>query len=250
MKRDRMMTLQRFISQKAEIETTRISSTCIIFGNSNIRKNTIIDPSVIIGYPIRSKTQKMLVESSTTLSIEQLYDEASSGSIIGKKCHIRAFTTIYENTKLSDKVETGTNVIIREKCRIDSGSIIGSGSILDGDVIIGKNARIQSNNFIPPKIVLGDNIFLGPGVRFANDVYPVSNRLVTTKVEDDVIIGISAVILPGITIGKKAIITAGALVTKNVPNSAVMMGSPAKQIMTRDEYDQKLRRYEQSEINS
>jgi len=239
------MALNRFISQKAVIKSNNISNSSIILGKSHIGENTIIDPFAILGYPIRPKTQKILVESSKTLSLEELFDEGSYGSRIGKNCHIRAFTTIYEETKLGDKVETGTNVIIREKCRIDTGSIIGSGSVVDGDVIIGKNARIQSNNFIPPKIELGDNIFLGPSVRFANDLYPVSNRLVTTKVENDVIIGISAIILPGIIIGKRAVIAAGALVTKNVPNDAVMMGSPAKQIMTREEYDQKLTRYEQ-----
>ncbi len=240
------MTLQRFISSKAEIKSTIVSNACVILGNSNIGKKSIIDPSVIIGYPIRPKTQKIMAEMSTTSSLEQLYDGTSSGSNIGENCHIRAFTTIYENTELADRVETGTNVVIREQCKINSGSIIGSGTIVDGDVIIGKNTRIQSLNFIPPKIEIGDNVFIGPSVRFANDRYPVSNRLIKTTVKDDAIIGISAIILPGIIIGERAVIAAGAIVTKDVPDDMVMMGSPAKQIMTREEYDQKLKSYEQS----
>ena len=239
------MTLQQFISSKALVNSNTVSKSSIIFGKSNIGNNTIIDPSVIIGYPIRSKIQELMTKTSKSSSIEQLYDEASLGSVIGEKCHLRSFTTIYESTELSDRVETGTNVIIREKVKIGSGSIIGSGTVVDGDVLIGKNARIQSLNFIPPKVVIGNNVFIGPGVRFSNDLYPVSQRLIKTEVKDNVVIGISAVILPGIVIGERSVIAAGTLVTKSVPENVVMMGSPAKQVMTREEYDLKLEEYEE-----
>lgn len=241
-----MPETQGFQSKKADLESSFISNTTYIYGPSKIRKNSIIDSFVVIGYPSRAKAKKIIQKEERKIAVEYLYDNISSGSIIGENSHIRPFTTIYEKSFLENHVETGTNVVIREHCRIGSGSVIGSGTILDSDVSVGKNARIQSNNFIPPKIVLKDNIFLGPGVKFANDTYPVSNRLITTLVEDNVIIGIGAIILAGVTIGEGAIIVAGSLVTKSAPSNYVLMGSPAKPIMTREEYELKQKEYETS----
>ena len=237
------MKEQQFISARADIKTKNIANSTLIFGPSIIGQNSIIDPSVIIGYPIRSKT-KLISQNEQSLSLEFLFDESSSGSVIGERNHVRIFTTIYENTQLANDVETGTHVIIREKCQIGSGSIIGSATVIDGDVIIGKNARIQSHNFIPPKVRIGDDVFLGPSVRFTNDIYPVSNKLIETIVKDQAVIGIASIILPGIVIGERSVIAAGSVVTKDVPDDMVVLGSPAKPIMTRDEYDQKKTAYE------
>lgn len=239
-----IMQLPVFRSEQASINSNLIAISSSIFGPSKIGDQTILDPWVIIGYPIRPKTRKMMSNTKKNVALEIYYDKKSSGTTLGDNNHIRAYTTIYENTFLDDNVETGTNVVIREKCSIGAGSIIGSGSILDGGVKIGKNARIQSNNFLPPKIQIGDNVFLGPGVSFANDLYPVSNRLTGTTVKNYAVIGISAIILPGITIGERSVIAAGALVTKDVPDGVVMSGSPAVQVMTREEYNQKKDNYE------
>jgi len=233
-----------FISKKAEIKKSKIALNAIIYGNSYIGTNSILDSFSIIGYPIRSKTKEIMIRKNNQKALEDDYDSISSGSSLGNKNHIRPYTTIYERTVLENNVETGTNVIIREDCFIGEGSMIGSGSVLDGGVRIGKKARIQSMNFIPPKIEIGDNVFLGPSVRFANDTYPVSNKLTGIKVKDNVIIGIGSIILPGITIETGSIIAAGSLVTKNVPENTVIMGSPAKFFMKREVYDKKKKEYE------
>ncbi|MFX0184559.1 MAG: DapH/DapD/GlmU-related protein [Candidatus Hodarchaeota archaeon] len=240
---------QGYQSQKSDVSSSFVASNVCIYGPSKIGENSIIDSFVIVGYPIRPKTQKIASKGEKQASIEKLFDKSSTGSIIGKNNHIRPYTIIYETSILKDNVETGTNVVIREKCFLGQGSIIGSGTVLDSGVTIGKNARIQSNNFIPPKVSLGDNIFLGPGVQFSNDKYPFSNRLISTKVKNGVIIGMGAIILPGIIIGENAVIAAGSIVTKDVPRADVIMGVPAKRIMSREEYDQKQKDYEISSTN-
>ena len=240
-----MFNNQGFKSNKAMLESASIANSCCIYGPSKIGERAIIDSFVVIGYPKRGKTTEFIRKNETIL-IENSFDEISNGSIVGKNNHIRPFTILYEDSNLENDVETGTHVVVRENCHIGSGSIIGSGTILDSGVIIGKDARIQSSNFIPPKITLGNNVFLGPGVRFANDPYPVSSELTTTFVEDNVIIGIGAIILAGITIGENAVIAAGSIVTKNVPKNDVMMGTPARRVMSRKEYDKKQKKYESS----
>ncbi|MHA2226042.1 MAG: DapH/DapD/GlmU-related protein [Candidatus Hodarchaeales archaeon] len=235
-----------FQSNKATLDSPFISQTSIIYGPSRIGGRSIIDSFVIIGYPTRAKTQRLFTEDTEQLSFEQKLDQVSTGSILRKKNHIRPFTTIYESSSLEEGVETGTNVIIRENCQIGKGSIIGSSTVLDGDVRIGKNARIQSQNFIPPRIRIGDDVFLGPAVRFSNDTYPVSKKLISTNVENNVVIGIGAIIISGITIGEGAVIAAGSIVTKNVSSNSVVMGAPARHKMTREEYNSKQKIYENS----
>jgi UDP-3-O-[3-hydroxymyristoyl] glucosamine N-acyltransferase len=114
-----------FISKKAIINSKLISSYAIIYGKSQIETNALIDPYVIIGYPVRSKTKEMISSSNEIIITESTYDRVSIGSTIGRDCHIRSFTTLYENSTLEDGVETGTNVIIREKCVVVSGTIVG-----------------------------------------------------------------------------------------------------------------------------
>lgn len=89
--------------------------------------------------------------------------------------------------------------------------------------------------FIPTGVTIEDNVFVAPGVIFTNDKHPrVSGKwkLLPIKVKEGASIGAGAVILPGITIGKKAIIGAGSVVTKDVPDNAIVAGNPARQLRT------------------
>jgi acetyltransferase-like isoleucine patch superfamily enzyme len=106
---------------------------------------------------------------------------------------------------------------------------------------IGKNCKISSHTFICEGVTIGDECFIGHGVMFINDNYPRSvnesgqletdedwaGRLSITTVGDKVSIGSNATILGGVTIGEKAVIGAGSVVTKDVPPSQIWAGNPA-----------------------
>jgi len=104
---------------------------------------------------------------------------------------------------------------------------------IEEGVEIGKNCKIRPFVFIPSGVKIGDDVFIGPGVIFTNDKYPKARgewKLRETIVEDDVSIGAGAVVLPGVRIGRGAMVGAGAVVTKDVPSNAVVVGNPAKVI--------------------
>jgi acetyltransferase-like isoleucine patch superfamily enzyme len=92
--------------------------------------------------------------------------------------------------------------------------------------------RIQHGAFLPNRARIGDRVFIGPNATFTDDRYPEVNnpryKAEPPIVEDDVAIGAGAVILPGVRIGRGALIGAGAVVTKDVPPSAVVVGNPAR----------------------
>ena len=130
----------------------------------------------------------------------------------------------------------GKNVTIIEPINsyeaiIDSNCFIGPFCEIQKGVKIGKNSRISSHTFICEGVTIGNNVFCAHGVMFINDINPKANNknwvMKKTIVKDGASIGSNATILP-VIIGKNALVGAGAVVTKNVPDNAVIAGNPAK----------------------
>lgn len=105
-----------------------------------------------------------------------------------------------------------------------------------GNPNIGYGCKIQCHVSIPPGWVIGNNVFIGPGARFANDLHPDPlNTYFTPQktgyVEDNAVIGMGALILPGILIGQNAVVGAGAVVTKDVRAFTTVVGNPARELI-------------------
>lgn len=119
-------------------------------------------------------------------------------------------------------------------CTIGDNCMIGTFVEIQKGAVIGNNVRVQSHTFICEGVTVGDNVFIGHGVMFINDKYPkvptTGWKMLPVVVKRGVSIGSNATILGGITIGENALIGAGSVVTKNVPNGAIVAGNPAKVI--------------------
>ena len=124
-------------------------------------------------------------------------------------------------------------------CSIDDGSKIGTFVEIQKGVTIGKNCKISSHTFICEGVHIEDNVFVGHNVSFVNDLMPKATALDRSQTEEDwnlvetflkkgTSIGTSATVLGGITIGENALLGAGAVVTKDVPTNALVLGNPAK----------------------
>ncbi|HEM6635102.1 TPA: WxcM-like domain-containing protein [Acinetobacter nosocomialis] len=115
--------------------------------------------------------------------------------------------------------------VIGENCNICAHTLI------ENDVQIGNNVTIKSGVYVWDGITLEDNVFVGPSVTFTNDKTPRSKQypdeFLKTIVEQGASIGGNATILPGIRIGRNALVGAGAVVTKDVPENAIVVGNPA-----------------------
>jgi len=125
------------------------------------------------------------------------------------------------------------NLVNLYECRVGDNTFIGPFVEIQKGVVIGKRCRIQSHAFICEGVTIGDDCFVGHGVMFTNDLYPVANdpnwKLEKTVVSNKVSIGNNATILP-VKIGEGALVGAGAVVTKDVQQNIVVVGNPARKI--------------------
>jgi len=146
---------------------------------------------------------------------------------------------------VADDVKLGRDVAIFEfvnlyGCEIGDESRIGTFVEIQRDVVVGRRVRIQSHTFICSGVRIEDDVFVGHNVTFINDRHPSAEgartgawTLEPTVVRTGVSIGSGAVILCGLTIGERARIGAGAVVTHDVPPDATVAGVPAEELRTR-----------------
>ena len=147
--------------------------------------------------------------------------------------------TIGEGTKIWHFSHIMSNCVIGEKCNI------GQNVVVSPDVTLGKNVKVQNNVSIYTGVICEDDVFLGPSMVFTNVINPRSavNRkaeYMKTLVKRGASIGANATIVCGHDIGEFAFIGAGAVITKEVPAYALMVGNPAKQIGWMSEFGQRL----------
>lgn len=134
---------------------------------------------------------------------------------------------------------------IMPNCTIGENCNIGQNVVISPEVVLGKNVKVQNNVSIYTGVQCEDDVFLGPSMVFTNVTNPRSavnrkNQYAKTVVKKGASIGANATIVCGHDIGQFAFIGAGAVVTKDVPDYALVLGNPARQTGWMSEYGQKL----------
>ena len=123
-------------------------------------------------------------------------------------------------------------VVALPGAKIGQDCNICSHCLIENDVVIGSRVTVKSGVQLWDGLRVGDDVFIGPNASFANDRFPRSQqkpeKFLITTLHDGVSIGAGAVILPGLEIGRNAMVAAGAIVTRSVPPNAVVVGNPAK----------------------
>jgi acetyltransferase-like isoleucine patch superfamily enzyme len=151
---------------------------------------------------------------------------------IGPGALLRSHTVVYAPNRIGKRFQTGHGVLVREENEIGDDVSIGSGSVVEHHVRIGHRVRLHSNVFVPEYSILEDECWLGPNVVLTNARYPASPQakgdLRGPTVEVRARIGANATLLPGVRIGREALVGAGAVVTRDVAPGTVVAGNPAR----------------------
>jgi len=185
-----------------------------IYPGVEIGEGVTLEPPLVLGKPPRGK------------------EPGELKLVIGNRVTIRPFTTIYAGTVLGDNVQTGQSVSIREDNEIGDGASIGTGAVLEFGNRVGARSRIHSGCFLEMTIIEED-VFVGPRVVFTDDPHPMGcprykECLGGVTVRALAKIGANCTLLPGVEIGRNALIGAGSVVTKSIPAGMVAAGNPAK----------------------
>ena len=144
---------------------------------------------------------------------------------------------ICESTTIGDGTRIWAFAHVLPGARIGSDVNINDGVFVENDVTIGDRVTVKSGVQVWDGVHLADDVFVGPNATFTNDPFPRSKqwpeKFAETHIEAGASIGGGAVILPGLTVGRRAMVGAGSVVTKSVPEYAIVVGNPARKLGVR-----------------
>ncbi len=182
------------------------------------------DGSIVEDHAILGKRPRLSGRSSARGEVGRL--------VLGERVTVCAGAIVFAGASVGDGAILGDQSFVRERSTVAPGSVVGRGSVVDNDVSIGARVRIQTNVYLTAFSVVEDDVFVGPGAMTTNDDTMARHgsdyALRGATLRRACRVGGATVLTPGVEIGEEAFVAAGALVTRDVPARAVVMGVPAR----------------------
>jgi acetyltransferase-like isoleucine patch superfamily enzyme len=203
-------------------DDVEVGGNVVIHPGTHIGAGARIQDGVVIGKPLA------LGKRSTAAR------EAPPPAVIGDGATICAGAVVVAGARLGAGAIVGDQAHVRERAVVGQDSVVGRGSAVDNDVAIGARVRIQTGCYITAHSTIEDDAFVAPGVTLTNDNtmarHPSDYEIRGATLRRACRVGGGVVLLPGIEVGEEAFVAAGAVVTRDVPARAVVMGVPARQV--------------------
>jgi acetyltransferase-like isoleucine patch superfamily enzyme len=210
---------------------------------SDIAETAIVYPGTVVGEGCKILDYAVVGKQPTLSPRSTAKREDLPPLVLGAGTIVSTGAVVFAGTTLGERVIVGDQACVRERCTIGDDVVIGRGSLVENDTSVGALTKIQAHAYITAYSLLEDNVFIAPCVITTNDNYMGRTEKRHELIKGPTIrrgarVGGGSVLLPGIEIGEEAFIGAGAVVLRDVPAKAVMVGSPARQI--RDVPDEEL----------
>jgi acetyltransferase-like isoleucine patch superfamily enzyme len=202
---------------------TEVADTAIVYPGTVLGEGCKVLDYAVVG------KQPTLSPRSTAKREELPPLELGAGTIVSTGAVVFAGTTVGE------RVTVGDQACVRERCTIGDDVVIGRASLVENDTSVGARTKIQANAYVTAYSLLEEDVFIAPCVVTTNDNFMgrTEKRLELMKgptIRRGARVGGGCVLLPGIEIGEEAFVGAGAVVIRDVPPRALVVGNPARQI--------------------
>jgi UDP-2-acetamido-3-amino-2,3-dideoxy-glucuronate N-acetyltransferase len=197
-----------------------IGHNVVIHEDTKVGNGTFIDDGSILGRVPRSGALSRRKAPKDLPPLE-----------VGKDCVISAHVILYRGTKIGDEVMIGDLVSIREQSVIGDRSIIARLISTEPRIVIGQRVRTAAVTHLTSDMVIEDDAFVGSHISTTNDNKMgrgVAGVYKGPHIKRGARVGSNATLLPGVVIGEEAVVAAGAVVTRDVPDRKVVMGVPAR----------------------
>src|SRR5262249_55348093 len=204
-------------------------------GVSEIADTAIVYPGTVVGEGCKILDYAVVGKQPTLSPRSTAKREDLPPLMLGAGSIVSTGAVVFAGTTVGERVIVGDQACVRERCQIGDDVVIGRGSLVENDTSVGARTRIQAHAYVTAYSLLEEDVFIAPCVITTNDNFMgrTEKRLELMKgptVRRGARVGGGSVLLPGIEIGEEAFIGAGAVVLRDVPARAVMVGSPARQI--------------------
>ena len=202
---------------------TEIAPTAIVHAGTVVGEGCRILDYAVVG------KQPVLSPRSTTAQDELPPLELGPGTVVSTGA------VVFAGSSLGERVIVGDQACVRERCTIGDDVVIGRGSLVENDTEVGARTKIQADAYVTAYSLLEEDVFIAPCVVTANDNFMgrTERRHKLRRgptIRRGARVGAAAVLLPGIVVGEEAFVGAGAVVLRDIPPRAVVVGNPARAI--------------------
>lgn len=201
-------------------DTVQIGGNVVIHDGTVIGEGARLQDGVVVGKPIALGPQSSAPR------------DRPPPAEVGEGATICAGAVLVAGARVGPRAVVGDQANVRERAQIGEGTVVGRGSAVDNDVVVGDRVRIQTGCYITAYSTIEDDVFVAPGVTLTNDhtmarhgrERPIKGATLRRACR----VGGGAVLLPAVEVGEEAFVAAAAVVTRDVPARAVVMGVPAR----------------------
>jgi acetyltransferase-like isoleucine patch superfamily enzyme len=200
---------------------------------AEIHPSATVYPGTVLGKDVKVAENAVVGKQPALSPRSTTKREALPPTEIGDGTIVSAGAIVFAGSRIGARVILGDQSCVRERVTIGDDVVLGRGSLVENDTTIGALTKIQAEAYITAHSTLEDEVFIAPCVVTTND-----NFMGRTERRHDLIagptirrrarVGGGAILCPGVEIGEEAFVGAGAVVTKDVPARAVVVGNPAR----------------------
>jgi UDP-3-O-[3-hydroxymyristoyl] glucosamine N-acyltransferase len=211
-----------------------IGDGCRIDDGCRIGAHAVIEPGTVLAAGVEVQPHAVLGKAPKLARHSTAGREAPPPLEVREGAVVCAGAVVFAGAIVGVDAIVGDQAFVRERAVLGEGTVIGRGSAVDNDVRIGARVRVQTDVYLTAYSVIEDDVFVGPGVLTTNDStmarHGAELALRGATLRRACRVGGAVVLVPGVEVGEEAFVAAGAVVTRDVPPRAVVMGVPARAV--------------------